>query len=96
MLARFGDRLICVRYRYDIQRSRRYKTVELIVDERDWVPKAKPKPAGSKLVHLRLGLNERDLQRRVRSAGGNWLRKRGVWEIPYRAAASLGLLDRIV
>lgn len=30
---RYGDRLICVRYRKDDQQKRRYTTIELIVDE---------------------------------------------------------------
>jgi hypothetical protein len=36
LLAQYGDRLICVRYRYDAQRKKRFKTVELLVAERDW------------------------------------------------------------
>ena len=34
LLAQYGDRLICVRYRYDAQRKKRFKTVELVVAER--------------------------------------------------------------
>ena len=36
LVTRFGDRLICVRYRYDTTRGKRFTTVELIVDESDW------------------------------------------------------------
>jgi hypothetical protein len=36
LVTRFGDRLICVRYRYDTMRRKRFTTVELIVDESDW------------------------------------------------------------
>jgi hypothetical protein len=36
LVTRFGDRLICVRYRYDTMRGKRFTTVELIVDESDW------------------------------------------------------------
>jgi hypothetical protein len=36
LVTRFGDRLICVRYRYDTTRRKRFTTVELIVDESDW------------------------------------------------------------
>jgi hypothetical protein len=38
LLAQYGDRLICVRFRSDAQRKRRLKTVELLVAERDWEP----------------------------------------------------------
>jgi hypothetical protein len=38
LVARFGARLIFVRYRYDTERKKRFTTVELIVDETDWNP----------------------------------------------------------
>ena len=34
----YGDRLLCVRYRYDEERFRRLKTVELVVEETPWWP----------------------------------------------------------
>ncbi|PLX88586.1 MAG: hypothetical protein C0619_12410 [Desulfuromonas sp.] len=34
----YGDRLICVRYRYDSSTQMRYKTIELIIDEQKWTP----------------------------------------------------------
>ena len=40
LLAQYGDRLVCVRYRYDAQQQKRFKTVELIVAEREWNPPA--------------------------------------------------------
>ena len=42
LLAQYGDRLGCVRYRYDAQQKKRFKTVELIVAERG---KPRPRPA---------------------------------------------------
>jgi hypothetical protein len=33
LVANYGDRLVCVRYRYDEQTKRRYKTVELIEEK---------------------------------------------------------------
>lgn len=36
LLTQYGDRLVCVRYRYDDKRQKRIKTVELIVEEEDW------------------------------------------------------------
>ena len=38
----YGDRLVRVRYRYDEERKRRLKTVELIVEETDWNPERPP------------------------------------------------------
>lgn len=34
----YGDRLVCVRYRYDEAGRRRFTTVEIIVDEAPWEP----------------------------------------------------------
>ena len=53
LLAQYGDRLICVRYRYDAQRKRRFKTVELLVAERDWEP-PRPRFAHDQIVGLRV------------------------------------------
>jgi len=50
MVETYGDQLVCVRYRYDAERKRRYKTVELIIDEVNWqppVPAAKDKAKSS-------------------------------------------------
>src|SRR2546427_13086930 len=47
------DRLICVRYRYDAQRRKRLKTVELLVAERDWQP-PRPRFAHDQIVGLRV------------------------------------------
>lgn len=37
--ALYGDRLVCVRYRYDAEQGRRLKTIELIVEEKEWSPR---------------------------------------------------------
>jgi len=39
LLARYGELLVCVRYRYDAARKVRHKTVELIVETAPWAPK---------------------------------------------------------
>lgn len=36
LMERYGTRLVCVRYRYDDERRRRIKTVELIEEESPW------------------------------------------------------------
>ena len=38
LITRYGDRLVCVRYRYDAALGMRYKTVELIVEQAKWTP----------------------------------------------------------
>ena len=56
----FGDRLLCVRYRYDDQLRKRFKTVELIVEEAAWTPPATLLAANA-IVGVRVGLTEVEL-----------------------------------
>jgi hypothetical protein len=42
----YVEQLVCVRYRYDEQLQKRYKTVELIVKEYDWTPDEKRNLSG--------------------------------------------------
>ena len=66
----YGDRLVCVRYRYDPRRGKRYKTVELIVDEAVWKPLRSP----SELVWVWVAYEEHALRERVKGAGGAGMR----------------------
>lgn len=99
LVARFGDRLICVRYRYDAQRRKRFTTVELIVDEADWhgptptTHKSDP-PVGP--VAIKVEMWESAIQRKVRAAGGTWDRARHVWLLPLPSVRALNLTNRIV
>ncbi|MFN8458867.1 MAG: hypothetical protein U0401_30160 [Anaerolineae bacterium] len=88
----YGDRLFCVRYRYDRDRQKRYTTVEIIVAEADWIPNLPP----DTLVEVRVAWGEAELARQVKAAGGRWNRTRTVWELPYGALLALQLLDRVV
>jgi hypothetical protein len=36
LFAKYGERLACLRYRYDPSRGKRHKTIELIIGEEDW------------------------------------------------------------
>jgi len=93
--AQYGDRLVCVRYRYDEQRHKRYKTVELIVEEKAWAP-AVPSGAEEKLVRIRIAAAEVALRERVKQAGGWWDAQRQAWELRYERVVALGLTGRIV
>jgi len=90
-LERYGEQLGCVRHRYDEQRRKRFTTVETIVEESGWSPLGKPAIAG-----LPVELQETELQRRVKQAGGKWNSAKRVWEIHYDRAVALGLKKRIV
>jgi hypothetical protein len=95
LLAQYGNRLVCVRYRYDEQRKRRFKTVELIVEESDGKPDACQRWAES-LVPVRVAWPEAEVRREVKRTGGQWHPQPGVWEVRYDQVVALGLEERIV
>lgn len=90
----FGDRLLCVRYCYDHQLRKRFKTVELIVEESDWMPPPAPFAANA-IVGVRVQLAEVDIQRLVKQAGGKWNPARKLCDMRYDQAIKLKLKDRI-
>ena len=89
LVARFGDRLLFVRYRYDRKLRKRFTTVELIVEEADWTPPPSP------LVRVKVEYWEVPLRREVKAAGGRWDPKGCVWLLPLDRAQELGLERRI-
>ncbi|MBI2313997.1 MAG: hypothetical protein HYU77_15980 [Betaproteobacteria bacterium] len=97
LVRQYGDRLVCVRYRYDAQRGKRYKTVELIVEETNWQPRAGASVrAADHMVGVRIGYGEAELREKVKQAGGIWRPKQKLWELRYDQARALGLAGRIV
>ena len=88
--AQFGDRLVCVRYRYDDARGERVTTVELVVDRAPSVPRP------NTTVGVRVAWGEADVARRVKRAGGTWDARAKLWRLPAGDARRLGLEDRIV
>jgi len=95
LVAEHGERLVCVRYRYDAQKKKRYKTIELIVEEMDWRPTPK-RPRGDAVATLKVNWGEAEVARRVKQAGGKWNAHAKVWELRYEQVVKLGLEKRIV
>ncbi|MGE0386532.1 MAG: hypothetical protein AB7Q97_17530 [Gammaproteobacteria bacterium] len=94
LMAKYGDRLVCVRYRYDRQRGKRYKTVEIIVAEQEW--HWQPNPRRWREALIRVEFHEAELRERIRAHGGRWDRERKLWRIYTEDATALGVTDRIV
>lgn len=68
--ARFGERLVVVRYRYDLDRGQRIKTVELVIESRPWEPvKRNERRAAGDIVQVRLHWNEAHSARPRHRAG---------------------------
>jgi hypothetical protein len=90
----YGGRLVCVRYRYDTEQKKRFKNVELIIDEIEWLPK-QGQVNSNAMVRVQVGIGEKQLQDRVRRAGGRWNAKVRLWEMRYDGVVQLGLKSRI-
>lgn len=78
----YGDALVCIRYRYDAEKRKQYKTIEIIVSESDWTPPPS-RFSDSTLVSLKIGINETAAQAQTRSVGGRWDREKKLWYVPY-------------
>lgn len=100
LTAQYGDRLVCVRYRYDEKRKKRFKTIELIIEEKDWHPRVRKdaRGAGEKdgmIVGLRVGFEETELRKRVKAAGAWWDKSRQLWIVRYSKISGMELDGRI-
>ena len=94
LLKEYGDQLVCVRYRYDKLRQKRLKTVELIIDEKDWTPGVLI--SSDKRVALKIGFGETELREQVKKVGGFWNPDKKVWMVSYHKVLQLGLERRII
>ena len=65
LVDRYGNRLVCVRYRYDAESRTRIKTVELIEEETRWL-------ASSALYLMKIAFAEADLREKAKAAGARW------------------------
>lgn len=81
---RYGDSLICVRYRDDAATGMRLTTVELVVDARPL-----PAPTG-----VRIAYGEVDLRNRIKAAGGVWDAEQKLWRLPKSTIRKLKLEKR--
>lgn len=91
LVAKYGASLVCVRYRYDAERKKRYKTIELIVEVADWPPLTP-----DTIVSIRVAWEEAYLRHDIKAAGGQWNPERKLWKLRYDHVVALGLVDRIV
>lgn len=94
LVSQYGPRLVCVRYRYAAAQGKRFKTVELIIEEASWQPPTRPFE-DTEIVAIRIELKEIHWRNRVKMAGGRWNPNLQLWEIPYGQKRKLGLTERI-
>ncbi len=94
--ARYGDRLVCVRYRYDSDKGCRHKTVELIVETVPWKARGRrPRRRDEEMVAVRIGYAETELRERAKRRGAIWRPNHRLWEMRWLDAKNLGIGDRV-
>ena len=93
---RYGERLVCVRYRYDADKACRHKTVELIVETVPWSSRdRRPRRRDEEMVAVRIGYEEHDLRERATRLGALWRPNHKLWEMRWLDAKHLGIADRV-
>jgi hypothetical protein len=95
LVERYGDNLICVRYRYDDQNKMMHKTIEIIIESKPFKVCNK-KTHKYKNMNIRIGYNEVDLRSRIKTCGGRWDPQKKLWNLSYKKIKELDLLERIV
>ncbi len=93
----YSDQFVCLRYRYDHERPRQYKTIELVVEESDWNPDALPvsDSISEDFVSVEAKIEEIDVRTKVKQAGGRWDPQSKLWPLTWSSVEQLGLSDRI-
>lgn len=100
LVKKYGDALVCIRFRYDVNNGKRFKTVELIVEATDWTPPL-PRYGSEDIVSLRISASNMRLRTMVKAAGGRWKPEEQLWFVKYGAIAGGPLenhihIDRLV
>ena len=107
LVKEYGSQLICVRYRYDYVAKKKYKTVELIINEEQWQPPA-PHPDEERIktvdkgytqenkVKVHIAWDEKELQYSAKLHGAIWSPRDKIWLINAQDAIEAGLSNRIV
>ena len=94
LVTKYGEALVCVRFRYDAKQCQRLKTVELIVERTDWTPPP-PKFTVDCLVPLRIEGYETELRAKAKAAGGRWNPEQQLWYVRYGKIAGTTLEKHI-
>lgn len=81
LVERYGDALLCVRYRYDDIRDMRIKTVEIIVEERPG--RAAPRLRDTDPVLVQVPYTMKALRDRLKSVGAKWDPGEKLWRVRY-------------
>jgi len=90
---KYGDALLCVRYRFDEIRQVKIKTVELIVDEK---PLLMPRFRDEDMVPVSVAFDEVELRQQLRRMKGRWDAEIKMWFVRYGLIRGTELESRIM
>jgi hypothetical protein len=88
---KYGDALLCVRFRYDEKLRQRLKTVELVLERTDWTPHY----TADALVPLRIDAADMPMRLQAKAAGGRWNPEKRLWFIKFGKIAGTSLEKHI-
>lgn len=93
LVEKYGDALVCVRYRYDETRGVNIKTVELIIAERP--SRSAKRLRDDDIVPIVVQFEETELRDKLRKARARWDPDGRVWLVCYRLVRGTELEARI-
>ena len=94
-MARFGDSLVCVRYRYDERTGDNLTTAEIIADRRPGNRNLRYRDTD--VVAVAVAYTEKALREKLKAAEGRWDPEERVWRVLFRSIrGDSALVDRIV
>lgn len=82
LATKYGEDLVCVRFRYDTAKRQRLKTVELVIERIEWEPPPK-KFSVDTVVALKIEGYETELRKKVKASGGKWNPDKLLWYVRY-------------
>lgn len=81
LLEKYGESLLCVRYRFDEKRGVRLKTVEIVVEEKPSKPGFRYRDED--MVSVIAAFTEKALREKLKSIGARWNPEVKLWRVPY-------------
>ncbi len=94
LVKKYGDALLCVRFKYDSRTRQRIKTIELLVEKKPWTP-PKPKFSANALVPLRIEAYDMPMRQQAKAAGGRWNPEKRLWFVRFDKIAGTPLEKHI-
>jgi 6-phosphogluconate dehydrogenase (decarboxylating) len=97
---RYGNKLVKVRYREDLDKQSVYTTVEVIITQRDIKPATNQSAVyaaqNKEWVAVQIDFKETQLRATVKALGAKWSIERKVWVMLYQHAVEAGVLNRVI